>query len=308
MTRSPTPSTSRPTSRQEDLTYTITDALPEGTTYVRGLGHRRRDLRGRESSRGGVTSASTYGEEGNYDVTTSATDDPASNPRRGAADISTSQSHWASRAEHDAWVTTKRVHRRSRPERSGFYGEPTRGCRSPTTASWSTAADNYGGRDLVTPQAVPRRGQARTTSRRCCGRTWRSATTPRRAPGVTLAASDGDQLARCDRRVRRHAVYVRRRGRRRSATTCEVIADGGQQRPGVRLRQHRPGAARTRRRPIGTENADGTEAAALVNDGDASTSSPTTPAVCVTTSEPEAERRELQLPGEGRRRRRPTGR
>jgi uncharacterized repeat protein (TIGR01451 family) len=73
-----------PNVSREDLTYTITDALPEGTTYVEG------------SATDGATFAdgtvswtgdleSTYGDQGTYDITSSKTDPSCVNPFTGTA-------------------------------------------------------------------------------------------------------------------------------------------------------------------------------------------------------------------------------
>lgn len=74
-----------PNVTREDLTYSITDTLPAGTTYVEG------------SATGGATYAdgkvtwtadlpSTYGEQGTYDITSSKTDTSCVNPFSGRAD------------------------------------------------------------------------------------------------------------------------------------------------------------------------------------------------------------------------------
>ncbi len=68
----------------EDLTYSLTDTLPEGTTYVEG------SATGGATASGGVvtwegTLESTFGDQGSYSVTSSKTDPSCVNPFTGTA-------------------------------------------------------------------------------------------------------------------------------------------------------------------------------------------------------------------------------
>ena len=68
-----------PNVTHEDLTYSITDALPEGTTYVEGSATNGATFADGVVSWSGVLN-STYGLEGNYTITTSAEDDSCETP------------------------------------------------------------------------------------------------------------------------------------------------------------------------------------------------------------------------------------
>lgn len=73
-----------PNVSREDLAYTITDSLPEGTTYVEGSA-----TDGATYANGTVTwegtMESSYGEQGTYDITSSKNDPSCVNPLTGTA-------------------------------------------------------------------------------------------------------------------------------------------------------------------------------------------------------------------------------
>jgi uncharacterized repeat protein (TIGR01451 family) len=75
-----------PNVTREDLTYTITDALPEGTTYVEGSATDGATFAdGTVSWTGDL--ATTYGQEGTYSFTTSAEDESCTTPFGGYLDL-----------------------------------------------------------------------------------------------------------------------------------------------------------------------------------------------------------------------------
>jgi uncharacterized repeat protein (TIGR01451 family) len=77
-----------PNVSQEDLTYSITDALPEGTTYVEGSATDGATFADGVVSWSGEVE-STYGDSGSYTLTTSAEDDSCTTPLGGYFDLET---------------------------------------------------------------------------------------------------------------------------------------------------------------------------------------------------------------------------
>lgn len=75
-----------PNVTREDLTYSITDALPEGTTYVEGSATDGATFAGGVVSWNGVLE-STYGDEGSYSFATSADDESCTTPLGGYVDL-----------------------------------------------------------------------------------------------------------------------------------------------------------------------------------------------------------------------------
>ncbi|GAA1436462.1 S8 family serine peptidase [Mycobacterium cookii] len=75
-----------PNVTREDLTYSITDTLPEGTTYVEGSATDGATVAGGVVSWNGVLE-STYGEEGSYSFATSADDESCTTPFGGYLDL-----------------------------------------------------------------------------------------------------------------------------------------------------------------------------------------------------------------------------
>ena len=134
-----------PNVSQEDLTYSITDALPEGTTYVEGSATDGATFADGVVSWSGDL-ASTYGEEGNYTFTTSADDPEACEP--GYLDLAS-----LGIKAQDTIVGDTKTFSAFGTGTFGFYDQAYKGL-SFSDDGFLVYGSGYGGSPW-TPQAVP---------------------------------------------------------------------------------------------------------------------------------------------------------
>lgn len=273
-----------PNVSREDLTYTITDALPEGTTYVEG------------SATDGATFAdgvvswsgdleSTFGEEGNYTLTTSAQDPSCQTPfGPGYVDLFTASDGAITTLpdigfdeETGDTVTYSAFASRA----YGFYGEAYNGLRF-SDDGFLVYGSGYAGQPW-NPQSVPNAlapnnlaamlwqdMQIRYDEAANAGVSLATA-----GPGVAVVEFDDMRL------------YDDAAGEGGSLD-MEVFAFTGSN-DLVFAYDNVEAGALLEGVTIGTENANGSVGAALVNAGDAGTVLEDGLNVCASYSEPEAE-------------------
>jgi uncharacterized repeat protein (TIGR01451 family) len=141
-----------PNVTQEDLTYSVTDTLPEGTTYVEGSATDGATFAdGKVSWSGAVQS--TYGEEGSYSLTTNVEDEACDTPIGGYLDLKTAIG--ANPADN---ITGDSVTFNAFGTGDfGFYGESHKGMEF-ADDGFLVYGDGYGDLEVdepYTPQSVP---------------------------------------------------------------------------------------------------------------------------------------------------------
>ncbi|WP_299927164.1 S8 family serine peptidase [uncultured Nocardioides sp.] len=272
-----------PNVTREGLRYTITDTLPDGATYVEGSATDGATVEDGVVSWTGEL-ASTYGEEGNYTLTTSAEDPEACAP--GYLDLASlgipAQSAVVGDTETFSTFGTGTF---------GFYGEFQQGLTF-SDDGFLVYGDGYAGSPWI-PQAVPNAA----TPNNVAALLWQDMEFRYDAgtgAGVSLASTasangnstlDAGEIAIIEYDDMR--LYDDEAGDGGSLD-MQVIATAGSNDlvfvyDNVEAGPLLDGAT------IGTENADGSVGAALVNAGDASTVLEDDLAVCATYSEPAAE-------------------
>ena len=275
-----------PNVSQEDLTYSITDALPEGTTYVEGSATDGATFADGVVSWSGDL-ASTFGEEGNYTFTTSADDPDACEP--GYLDLAS-----LGIKAQDTIVGDTKTFSAFGTGTFGFYDQAYKGL-SFSDDGFLVYGSGYGASPW-TPQAVPSAAKPNNVA----ALLWQDMDIrydAQSGAGVTLASTAGANqvldpgeiaiVEYDDMRVYGDAAGAG------GSLDMQVIATAGSNDLVFVYDNITPGAV-TGGDPewpvtIGTENADGTVGAALVSVGDASTLLEDDLAVCATYSEPEAE-------------------
>ncbi|WP_210503222.1 S8 family serine peptidase [Nocardioides xinjiangensis] len=270
-----------PNVSQEDLTYSITDALPEGTTYVEGSATDGATFADGVVSWSGVLD-STYGEEGNYTLTTSADDPEACEP--GYLDLAS-----LGIPAQDAVVGDTETFSAFGSGTFGFYGQDHKGLTF-SDDGFLVYGDGYAGSPWV-PQSVPNAAAPNNVA----ALLWQDMEIRYDAAsgaGVTLASTAGangvldpGEIAIVEYDDMR--LYDDDAGAG-GQLDMQVIATAGSN-DLVFVYDNVDAGAILDDVTIGTENADGTVGAALINAGDASAVIEDDLAVCATYSEPEAE-------------------
>ena len=271
-----------PNLTREDLTYTITDALPEGTTYVEGSATDGAVFADGTVSWSGVLE-STFGEEGNYTITTSAADDSCETPfGPGYLDLAGSSIAPQSTITGDTQAFTAFA-----AGTYGFYGENYQGLTFTDDGFLVyDAGDNYAGSPWVA-QSVPDVDAPNNVA----ALLWQDMEFRYDAAsgaGVSLATAGGTGAGGVavveydDMRYYDDATGVL------GQLDMEVFATAGSNDLVFAYDNITPGEI-LEGVTIGTENADGTVGAALVNAGDANPVLEDGLNVCATYSEPEAE-------------------
>lgn len=275
-----------PNVTREDLAYSITDALPEGTTYVEGSATDGATFADGVVSWSGDL-ASTYGEEGNYTFTTSADDPEACEP--GYLDLAS-----LGIKPQDTIVGDTKTFSAFGTGTFGFYDQAYKGL-SFSDDGFLVYGSGYGGSPWL-PQAVPSVAKPNNVA----ALLWQDMDVrydAQSGAGVTLASTAGanqvldpGEIAIVEYDNMR--VYGDAAGAGGSLD-MQVIATAGSN-DLVFVYDNITSGAVTGGDPdwpvtIGTENADGTVGAALVSVGDASTVLEDDLAVCATYSEPAAE-------------------
>jgi len=269
-----------PNVTREDLAYSVTATVPEGTTYVEG------------SATGGATVAdgtvswegslaSTYGDEGSYTFTTSADDPQSCEP--GYLDLASLDIE-----PLDTVVGDSKTFSAFSGGTFGFSGNSYRGLRF-SDDGFLVYGDGYGGTPWV-PQAVPSAAKPNNLA----ALLWQDMELHYDAAsgaGVTLASTAGADgvfepgdiaiVEYDDLRLYDDAAGAG------GSLDMQVIATAGSNDlvfvyDNIEAGEILDGVT------IGTENADGTSGAALVNLGDASTMLEDDLAVCATYSAPDA--------------------
>jgi uncharacterized repeat protein (TIGR01451 family) len=270
-----------PNVSREDLTYSITDTLPEGTTYVEGSATDGATFAdGKISWTGDV--ASTFGEEGNYTLTTSADDPEACEP--GYLDLASldipAQDTIVGDTESFSAFTSGTF---------GFYGQAYQGLTF-SDDGFLVYGDGYAGSPWV-PQSVP----AAAAPNNLAALLWQDMEIRYDAEsgsGVTLASTAGANqvldpgeiaiVEYDDMRLYDDEAGVG------GSLDMQVIATAGSNDlvfvyDNIQAGEILDGAT------IGTENANGSVGAALVNAGDASTVLEDDLAICATYAGPAGE-------------------
>lgn len=273
-----------PNVSREDLTYSITDALPEGTTYVEG------------SATDGATFAdgvvswsgeleSTFGEEGNYTLTTSAQDPSCQTPfGPGYVDLLTVSGGAITTLpdigfdeETGDTVTYSAFTSRA----YGFYGEAYNGLRF-SDDGFLVYGSGYGGQPW-NPQSVPNA----LAPNNLAAMLWQDMQIrydEDANSGVSLATAGADVAVVEFDDMRLYGDEAGESG----SLDMEVFAFTGSNDLVFAYDNVETGAL-LEDVTIGTENAAGAVGAALVNVGDAGTVLEDGLNVCATYSEPEAE-------------------
>jgi uncharacterized repeat protein (TIGR01451 family) len=273
-----------PNVSREDVTYTITDALPEGTTYVEG------------SATDGATFAdgvvswsgdleSTFGEEGNYTLTTSAQDPSCQTPfGPGYVDLLTASNGAITTLpdigfdeETGDTVTYSAFASRA----YGFYGEAYNGLRF-SDDGFLVYGSGYAGQPW-NPQSVPNA----LAPNNLAAMLWQDMQIrydEAANAGVSLATAGPDVAVVEFDDMRLYDDAAGEGG----SLDMEVFAFTGSN-DLVFAYDNVEAGALLEDVTIGTENANGSVGAALVNAGDAGTVLEDGLNVCATYSEPEAE-------------------
>ena len=239
-----------PNVTREDLTYSITDSLPAGTTYVEGS----------------ATDGATYADgkitwsadplEAPTARTRRTPSPPARRTRRastrspGEADYTDLPVRLTRKPEPSISGDSKAVHaRRAAPSRSASTRRGHRRDASPTTGSWSTVAAQLGD----TPAHAPGRCPTRRSPTTSLPVLWQD------MPGLLRR---GGRLGRLRRLRRRRPVHHRvgqpRGGGTRAGASLDIqvfVQEGSNDLVWVYDDINRPLDEVT----VGTENADGTE-------------------------------------------------
>ncbi|WP_210650962.1 S8 family serine peptidase [Nocardioides sp. SYSU D00065] len=275
-----------PNVTREDLRYTITDTLPAGTTYVEGSA-----TNGAVFEDGVVSWAgdlgSTYGQDGNYTFTTSA-DDPSCTTPFGPGYLDLAALPQAFQPDPD--VTGDSTAFTAYASKTyGLYGENYQGLTYTDDGFLVyDATTNYDG-EVYTAQAVP----DPMAPNNVAAMLWQDMEFRYDAAsgaGVTVVGVGGGDTAIVEYDNMR---YYGDTAGRFGSLDMQVFAFAGSSdlvfaydniTAGPLLGSD-PDAPVT----IGTENADGTVGAALVNTGDASTVLQDDLVVCASYAEPEAE-------------------
>jgi uncharacterized repeat protein (TIGR01451 family) len=272
-----------PNVTHEDLTYSITDALPEGTTYVEGSATDGATYADGVVSWSGVLE-STFGEEGNYTLTTSAEDPVACEP--GYLDLAS-----LGIKPQSAVVGDTKTFSTFGTGTFGFYGENYQGLKF-SDDGFLVYGNGYAGAPF-TPQSVPNVAAPNNVA----ALLWQDMEFRYDAAsgaGVSLASTasangntvlDPGEIAVVeydDMRVFEDG------GGALGKLDMEVIATAGSN-DLVFVYDNITSGEILEGVTIGTENANGTVGASLVNRGDATTVLENDLAVCATYSEPKAE-------------------
>lgn len=270
-----------PNVSHEDLEYSITDALPEGTTYVEGSATDGATFADGVVSWSGVLN-STFGEEGNYTFTTSAQDASCATPF-GPGYLDLASLPQAFTPDPDA--TGDSVAYTAYPAKTyGFYGESYQGLTY--TDDGFLVYDpntNYDG-DVFAPQSVP----DVETPNNLAAMFWQDMELrydEASGAGVTVVGVGGGDIAIIEFDDMR---YWDDETAEFGQLDMEAFAFAGSNDLVFAYDNITPGEMFDEV-TIGTENAAGTVGAALVNADDAATVLEDGLNVCATYSEPEAE-------------------
>lgn len=274
-----------PNVTHEDLTYSITDALPEGTTYVEGSATNGATFADGVVSWNGLLN-STYGLEGNYTITTSAEDDSCETPfGPGYVDLF-GVSSGAITAQSTITGDTKTFSAFAAGT-YGFYGEDYAGLTfSDDGFLVYDRANNYAGAPW-TAQSVPNAAAPNNVA----ALLWQDmefrydeATNA----GVSIATAGGTAPGGVAIVEYDNMRYFDDDAGTDGQLDMEVFAIAGSN-DLVFAYDNVTSGPILEGVTIGTENADGDVAAAFVNAGDATTKVVDDLNVCATYSEPEAE-------------------
>ncbi|GAA5105411.1 hypothetical protein GCM10023339_01250 [Alloalcanivorax gelatiniphagus] len=273
-----------PNVSQEDLTYSITDALPDGTTYVEGSATDGASFADGVVSWSGALE-STYGEAGNYTLTTSEQDPSCQTPfGPGYVDLFeasegaiTTDPEIGFDEETGDTVTYSAFTTRE----YGFYGEAYNGLQL-SDDGFLVYGSGYAGAPF-TPQAVPN-ALAPNNVAALLWQDMQIRYDEDANAGVSLATA-GAQVAVVEYDDMR--LYDDETGAEGSLD-MEVFAFTGSNDLVFAYDNVEAGAI-LEGATIGTENAQGTVGASLVNKGDAGTVLEDGLNVCAAYSEPEAE-------------------
>jgi uncharacterized repeat protein (TIGR01451 family) len=279
-----------PNVTHEDLKYTVTDAIPEGTTYVPGSATNGATFADGVVGWTGVLT-STYGQKGNYTITSSATDDTCATPLgAGYVDLDAA-SDGAIQPDPDITGDTTTFTAFSSGT-YGFYGAGYQGLEFSDDGFLVYDGDaNYGdpsaGDEPWTAQAVPDVDKPNNVA----ALMWQDMEFRYDAAtksGVSIATLGGTGPGGVAIVEYDNMRYYDDDAGEAGQLDMEVFATAGSN-DLVFAYDNVTSGPLLEDVTIGTENADGTVGAALVNAGDATTVIEDGLNVCATYSEPEAE-------------------
>ena len=235
-----------PNVTREDLTYSITDTLPAGTTYVDGSA-----TDGATYADGKVTwnadLPSTYGEQGTYDITSSKTDTSCVNPFSGKADYTDLLTATGGALKADPAISgDSKLWNAFTSTDLGLYGEAFRGVGYTDDGflvyggadNWAQTNDD----EPWVPQVLPNPALPNNLA----AGMWRDGQVFYNAAANSGVTTRPDGLRPEDHRVGQPR-WLERAGR---LPRHAGLPAGGQQRPGVGLRRHQG-------RPVGGDRRHG---------------------------------------------------
>ena len=279
-----------PNVTHEDLTYSITDALPEGTTYVEGSATNGATFADGVVSWSGLLN-STYGLEGNYTITTSAEDDSCETPfGPGYVDLfGVSGGSIKAQSTITGDSTTFSAFAAGT---YGFYGEDYQGLQFSDDGFLVYGDDNYDGKPWFA-QSVPDADAPNNVA----ALLWQDMEFRYDAAtnaGVSIATAGGTAPGGVAVVEYDNMRYFDDDAGTAGQLDMEVFATAGSNDlvfayDNITAGELLGGDADFGNVTIGTENATASQAATLVNNGDANGVLTNDLNVCATYSEPEAE-------------------